>query len=277
MLDLETYVINLVQGGDPHRRRAAQPARGAIVTASTTELDSVRTVEVARASSRRTPGVVALDGADVTVPGGSIVGLLGKNGAGKSTLIKCLAGVVAAGRGRDPRRRRADRDLHSPARRDGARLRLRAPGAGGRPEPLGRRERRCSASATRDRAAAWSAARAARAGARQVLDRLERRHRPERAARARLSVAERRLVMIARGLAAERAAVRARRADRLADRGRDRPPPRGARAPARGGRGDRLRHPPPGGDLRDHRPRRRSCGTARRCSRRRPRASTGRG
>ena len=29
MLDLETYVINLVQGGDPHRRRADQPSRAA--------------------------------------------------------------------------------------------------------------------------------------------------------------------------------------------------------------------------------------------------------
>lgn len=40
------------------------------------------------------PGVRALDGADLSVAGGSIMGLLGKNGAGKSTLIKVLAGVV---------------------------------------------------------------------------------------------------------------------------------------------------------------------------------------
>ncbi|HET9103956.1 MAG TPA: sugar ABC transporter ATP-binding protein [Solirubrobacteraceae bacterium] len=40
------------------------------------------------------PGVRALDGADLKVTGGSIMGLLGKNGAGKSTMIKILAGVV---------------------------------------------------------------------------------------------------------------------------------------------------------------------------------------
>ena len=47
-----------------------------------TELDSIRKVEV-RGLVKTYPGVVALDGADVTIPGGSILGLLGKNGAGK--------------------------------------------------------------------------------------------------------------------------------------------------------------------------------------------------
>jgi ABC-type sugar transport system ATPase subunit len=50
-------------------------------------------VEV-RGLVKRYPGVVALDGANVAIEGGSILGLLGKNGAGKSTLIKLLAGVV---------------------------------------------------------------------------------------------------------------------------------------------------------------------------------------
>lgn len=40
------------------------------------------------------PGVRALDGANLTIRGGSIHGLLGKNGAGKSTIIKILAGAV---------------------------------------------------------------------------------------------------------------------------------------------------------------------------------------
>ncbi len=43
---------------------------------------------------KRYPGVLALNGTDVTIEGGSVLGLLGKNGAGKSTLIKVLAGVV---------------------------------------------------------------------------------------------------------------------------------------------------------------------------------------
>jgi ABC-type sugar transport system ATPase subunit len=50
-------------------------------------------VEV-RGIVKRYPGVLALNGTDVTASGGSILGLLGKNGAGKSTLIKVLAGVV---------------------------------------------------------------------------------------------------------------------------------------------------------------------------------------
>lgn len=40
------------------------------------------------------PGVVALDAASITIPGGCVLGLIGKNGAGKSTMIKALAGVI---------------------------------------------------------------------------------------------------------------------------------------------------------------------------------------
>jgi ABC-type sugar transport system ATPase subunit len=43
---------------------------------------------------KRYPGVQALDHANAVIVPGAIVGLLGKNGAGKSTLIKILAGVV---------------------------------------------------------------------------------------------------------------------------------------------------------------------------------------
>ena len=35
----------------------------------------------------------ALDGANLTVPTGSVYGLVGPNGAGKSTLIRCLTGI----------------------------------------------------------------------------------------------------------------------------------------------------------------------------------------
>lgn len=48
----------------------------------------------ARGLVKQYPGVRALDGADLTIEGGSIHGLLGKNGAGKSTVIKVLAGAV---------------------------------------------------------------------------------------------------------------------------------------------------------------------------------------
>jgi len=38
-------------------------------------------------------GFAALDGASLSVPAGSVYGLVGPNGAGKSTVIRCLTGI----------------------------------------------------------------------------------------------------------------------------------------------------------------------------------------
>lgn len=40
-------------------------------------------------------GSFKLDNISLTVPGGSILGLIGENGAGKSTTIKCILGLIA--------------------------------------------------------------------------------------------------------------------------------------------------------------------------------------
>ena len=43
---------------------------------------------------------VVLDGVNLDIPAGSVVGLLGKNGEGKTTLIKCALGLIAPTGGR---------------------------------------------------------------------------------------------------------------------------------------------------------------------------------
>ena len=42
---------------------------------------------------KRFDGFAALDGATISVPAGSVYGLVGPNGAGKSTLIRHLTGI----------------------------------------------------------------------------------------------------------------------------------------------------------------------------------------
>lgn len=47
-------------------------------------------------------GSFKLDDVSFTVPGGTIMGLIGENGAGKSTTIKCILNLVRRGRRGDP-------------------------------------------------------------------------------------------------------------------------------------------------------------------------------
>jgi ABC-2 type transport system ATP-binding protein len=52
-----------------------------------------------RPNRRRAP-VVAVDGVDLAVPRGAIVGVLGANGSGKSTLVRLVAGLLTLDAGR---------------------------------------------------------------------------------------------------------------------------------------------------------------------------------
>ena len=58
--------------------------------------------------------VKANDGITLSVPAGTIQGILGENGAGKSTLMKILSGFQPADSGRDRARRQGRRPCALP-------------------------------------------------------------------------------------------------------------------------------------------------------------------
>ena len=62
-------------------------------------------------ANRSSAEVVALDGIDLDVPRGSILGIIGRSGAGKSTLIRLVNGLEKPTSGQRHRRRRRYRGL----------------------------------------------------------------------------------------------------------------------------------------------------------------------
>ena len=65
-----------------------------------TSAETGPTLVEARAVTRRFGSFTAVDGVDLAVHGGEVVGLLGANGSGKTTLIRLVLGLLRADRGR---------------------------------------------------------------------------------------------------------------------------------------------------------------------------------
>ncbi len=67
---------------------------GTTRAAASSTRDAPEALAEARSVGRRFGGLTAVDGADLTVAPGEVVGLLGANGAGKTTLIRILLGLL---------------------------------------------------------------------------------------------------------------------------------------------------------------------------------------